>query len=54
MKNKFNNITNEDKEYLSKLVEKWIKWSLEKQDEVFQSTELNKKLFEYAKSHATY
>lgn len=36
------------------LVAKWMKWSLEKQDKVFQSSRKNRKLFEKAKALATF
>lgn len=42
------------KDELSKLVEKWLKWSTNLQDKVFNSSEKNRKLFEKAKSLASF
>lgn len=42
------------KNELQRLVEKWLKWSTKLQDEVFNTSEKNKKLFEKAKALATF
>ncbi len=47
-------MSKKDFEEFKKLVAKWMKWSLEKQDKVFQSSRKNRKLFEKAKALATF
>lgn len=42
------------KNEFQKLVEKWLKWSVKLQDEVFNSSSKNRKLFEKAKSLANF
>lgn len=42
------------KNELQKLVAKWLQWSVKLQDEVFNSSRKNRKLFEKAKSLASF
>ena len=42
------------KNELQQLVEKWLKWSIKLQDKVFNASKKNKKIFEKAKSLATF
>lgn len=42
------------KNELQRIVAKWLQWSLKLQDEVFNSSRKNRKLFEKAKSLANF